>query len=69
MMAILKGVDSGNRLAEDDVVWLIAEAEEYFTDEVQEAYHLREAEFYAGEYRRTQERSERQRPLSEVQPA
>lgn len=55
MMAILKGVDSGNRLAEDDVVWLKAEAEVYFTDELQEAYHLREAEFYAGEYRRTQD--------------
>lgn len=54
MMAILKGVDSGNRLAENDVVWLKTEAEEYFTDELQAAYHLREAEFYAGEYRRTQ---------------
>ncbi len=55
LMAILKGVDSGNRLAENDVVWLKTEAEEYFTDELQEAYHLREAEFYAGEYRRTQD--------------
>lgn len=55
MMAILKGVDSGNRLAEDDVVWLKTEAEVCFTDELQEAYHLREAEFYAGEYRRTQD--------------
>lgn len=53
MMAILKGVDSGNRLAENDVVWLKTEAEEYFTDEVEAAYHLSEAEFYAGEYRRT----------------
>lgn len=55
LMAILKGVDSGNRLAEDDVVWLKTEAEEYFTAELQEAFHLREAEFYAGEYRRTQD--------------
>lgn len=55
VMAILKSVDSGNRLAEDDVVWLKTEAEEYFTDELQEAYHLREAEFYAGEYRQTQD--------------
>lgn len=53
MMAILKGVDIGNRLAENDIVWLKTEAEEYFTDELQEAYHLREAEFYAGEYHRT----------------
>lgn len=55
LMAILKGADSGNRLAQDDVVWLKTEAEEYFTDELQEVYHLREAEFYAGEYRRTQD--------------
>lgn len=55
MMAILKGVDSGNRLAEDDVVWLKTEAGEYFTAELQESFHLREAEFYAGEYRRTQD--------------
>lgn len=53
MMAILKGVDAGCRLAESDVVWLKTEAEEYFTDELQETFHLREAEFYAGEYRRT----------------
>jgi tetratricopeptide (TPR) repeat protein len=53
MMAILKGVDAGNRLAENDVDWLKTEAEMYFTDELQEAFHLREAEFFAGEYRRT----------------
>lgn len=55
MMAILKRVDSGNRLAEDGVVWLKTEAEEYFTTELQKAFHLCEAEFYAVEYRRTQD--------------
>lgn len=55
MMAILKSVDSGGRLAENDVVWLNTEAEEYFTEELREAYHLREAEFYASEYHRTQD--------------
>jgi hypothetical protein len=53
MMAILKSMDSGGRLAENDVVWLKTAAEEYFTAELQEAFHLREAEFFAGEYRRT----------------
>lgn len=55
MMAILRGVDSGGRLTENDVVWLRTEAETYFTDELEEAFHLREAEFYADEYRRTQD--------------
>lgn len=55
MMAILKGVDSGDRLAENDVVWLKTEAEELFTTELQEAFHLREAEFFAGEYRQTKD--------------
>lgn len=53
MMAILKCMDSGDRLAENDVVWLKTAAEEYFTAELQKAFHLREAEFFAGEFRRT----------------
>jgi len=55
MMTILKCVDSGGRLAENDVVWLKTVAQEYFTEELQEAFHLREAEFFTGEYRRTQD--------------
>jgi hypothetical protein len=55
MMAILKGVDSGKRLAEKDIVWLKTEAEEYFTAELRVAFHLREAEFFADEYRNTQD--------------
>lgn len=55
MMDILKQIDAGNRLAEDDFVWLTTVAREYFSEELQKAYHLREAEFYAGEFRRTQD--------------
>lgn len=55
MMDILTRIDAGNRLAEDDVVWLNTVAKEYFSEVLQKVYHLREAEFYAGEYRRTQD--------------
>lgn len=55
MMDTLKRIDSGKRLAEDDFVWLTTAAKEHFTEELQQAYHLLEAEFYAGEYRRTQD--------------
>lgn len=53
MMDILKRVDSGNRLGEDDFVWLTTAAKQHFTEELRQAYHLREAEFFAGEYNRT----------------
>jgi len=53
MMDILKRVDSGNRLAEDDFVWLNTAAKQHFTAELRQAYHLREAEFFASEYHRT----------------
>lgn len=55
MMDILKHIDSGSRLAEDDFVWLSTAAKEHFTEVLRRAYHLREAEFFADEYRRTQD--------------
>lgn len=55
MMGILKRIDSGNRLTEDDIVWLNTAGKEHFTEELRKTYHLREAEFFAGEYRRTQD--------------
>ncbi|MBX9754358.1 MAG: hypothetical protein K2X80_06360 [Pseudomonadaceae bacterium] len=55
MMDILQNIDSGNRLADDDFVWLNTEVQEHFTQELRKAYHLREAEFCVKEYRRTQD--------------
>ncbi|QEZ48913.1 hypothetical protein [Cupriavidus oxalaticus] len=55
MMDILKRIDSGSRLTVDDFIWLTTAATEHFTEELQFAYHLREAEFFADEYRRTQD--------------
>lgn len=53
MMEVLHHIDSGNRLAEDDFVWLTTTAESHFTEELRKAYHLVEADFCASEYRRT----------------
>jgi hypothetical protein len=55
MMDILQNIDSGNRLADDDFVWLNTEAHEHFTEKLRKTYHLREAEFCVNEYRRTQD--------------
>jgi hypothetical protein len=55
MMDILQNIDSGNRLADDDFVWLNTEVQEHFTQELRKAYHLREAEFCGKEYRHTQD--------------
>lgn len=55
MMDILMRIDSGSRLTGDDYVWLTTVAKGHFTEALQEAYHLHEAVFFAGEYRRTQD--------------
>ncbi|RDK07778.1 hypothetical protein [Cupriavidus lacunae] len=55
MMGILRNIDSGSRLTVDDYIWLTTAAGEHFTEELQDAYHLREAEFFTEEYRRTQD--------------
>ncbi|QOJ23520.1 MAG: hypothetical protein HRU78_07560 [Gammaproteobacteria bacterium] len=53
LMGILHRLDGGNRLADDDIVWLTTDGEEYYTESLQAAFHEREAEFYAAEYKRT----------------
>ena len=55
MMDILQNIDSGNRLADDDFVWLNTEVQQHFTEELWKTYHLREAEFCSNEYRRNQD--------------
>ena len=55
MMGILQNIDTGNRLADDDFVWLNAEVPEHFTQELRKVYHLREAEYCGNEYLRTQD--------------
>ncbi|WP_235801964.1 hypothetical protein, partial [Halopseudomonas pelagia] len=53
LMDILQNLEVGNRMAADDLVWLKTEGNVYFTQELREAYHMREAEFASNEYRRT----------------
>ncbi|NCA90173.1 MAG: hypothetical protein EOM92_15060 [Gammaproteobacteria bacterium] len=52
-MKILKSVDAGRRLQDEDVVWLSTTAEEYFSEELRAAYHRLEAEFFSSEFART----------------
>lgn len=53
LMNTLRRFDEGNRLTDDDVLWLTTEGRDYYSDILQAAFHEREAEFYAGEYSRT----------------
>jgi plasmid stabilization system protein ParE len=53
LMSILRHLDGGNRLADEDILWLTTDGEDYYTDLLQEAFHEREAEFYKAEYKRT----------------
>lgn len=53
LMNILHRFDNGKRLTDNDVLWLTSEGREYFSEELQAAFHEREAEFYSSEYRRT----------------
>lgn len=55
MMDILQSIDAGDRLTDAYFVWLNTEAQQHFTAELHKTYHLREAEFCANEYRRTQD--------------
>lgn len=53
LMNLLRQIDDGNRLSDDDVLWLKAEGKDYYSDTLQAAFHEREAEFYRSEYQRT----------------
>ena len=53
LMNILRRLDDGYRLSDDDVLWLNADGQDYFSEILQLAFHEREAEFYVSEYRRT----------------
>jgi len=55
MMNILKCIDSGSRLTDDDYVWLSTTAQGHFTKELEAAYYLREAEFFADKYHDTKD--------------
>jgi hypothetical protein len=53
LMDILHRLDGGNRLSDEDILWLSTEGSDFYTETLQTAFHEREAEFYAAEYHRT----------------
>jgi len=53
LMDILHRLDGGNRLSDEDILWLTTEGKDYYTEILQAAFHEREAEFYTSEYKRT----------------
>lgn len=55
LMGILENIDTANRMADEDFVWLSTKAKRLFSTQLREAYHLHEAEFCATEYQRTQD--------------
>lgn len=55
LMQLLKSVDAGQRLSEEDFVWLSTVAKDYFSEELRAAYHHLETKFFVGELQRTRD--------------
>lgn len=55
LMNILRSVDAGNRLSDEDLVWLKTVGKHYYTEALTRVFHEREAEFHAVEYKRTKD--------------
>jgi hypothetical protein len=55
MTNLLQLIDGGNRLPQDELVWISTEGKEHFAEPLREAYHRVEAEFHADRYRSTQD--------------
>jgi hypothetical protein len=55
VMEILRRFDTGERLTDNDVLWLTTEGRDYYSEELQIAFHKREAEFFSSEYRITKD--------------
>ncbi len=55
MTKLIQQIDAGNRLSNEDRMWLKTTAKKHFTVELRNAYHRLEADFHADQYRRTQD--------------
>jgi hypothetical protein len=55
MTKLLQQIDAGNRLPNEEWMWLSTAAKKHFTVELRNAYHRLEADFHADQYRRTQD--------------
>lgn len=55
MTKLLQQIDAGNRLPNEEWMWLSTAAKKHFTAELRNAYHRLEADFHADQYRRKQD--------------
>lgn len=55
VMSLLRRITSGDRLTTDDVAWLQTEAEDCWTEELQRAWHIIEAEALTREWERSRD--------------
>ena len=55
MTKLLQQIDAGNRLPNEELLWLSTAAKKHFTAVLRNAYHRLEADFHADQYRRTQD--------------
>ena len=55
LMEILERADAGQRLSEDDFVWLSTAGKDYFTEKLRAAYHHLVAKFFASAFEKTQD--------------
>ena len=55
LMNIIRQFDIGSRLSEEEIVWLSTDGNEYFTQKLRERFHKNEAEFHAGEFKKTKD--------------
>lgn len=53
LMNILRRLDEGNRITDDDVLWITTKGRDYFSKNLQVAFHTLEADYHVAEYRRT----------------
>jgi hypothetical protein len=55
LMDILRCVDAGKRLSEKDLLWLSTDGNDYYSEKLKAAHHLMEAEFYHGQFKKSQD--------------
>ncbi len=55
MTKLLQQIDAGNRLPNEELLWLSTAAKKHFTAVLRNAYHRLEADFHADQYCRTQD--------------
>jgi len=53
LMTILRKLNSGTRLSEEEAVWLRTEGGDYDSQEIQQVYHRIESNFFINEYKRS----------------